>query len=133
MNRKGFTLIELMAVVTILAILSLIVIPIVDKNLKKSKDEMYKIQIENIRLAAKGFFSDHTDKKPVNNISCSISLTNLVEYGYISSDIVNPRTGEPFDEYYVQIKNIGTNNRDVYAYYVCPDDDECELSSQSCM
>ena len=39
MNKKnGFTLIELMGVVTILAILSLIIVPIIDKNVKKSRD-----------------------------------------------------------------------------------------------
>lgn len=132
MNKRGFTLIELMAVVTVLAILSLIIIPIVDKNLKKSKEDMHKIQIENIRMAAKGYFSDHADKRPTFNNHCSISFDRLVADGYISSDLVDPKTGEPFVGYYVQIKNVGTSSRDVYSYSVCPEE-ECERTSQSCL
>ena len=64
MNKKGFTLIELMAVITILVVLSLIIVPIVDKNVKRSKEDMYKIQIENIRMAGQGYFSDHISSKP---------------------------------------------------------------------
>ena len=133
MNKRGFTLIELMAVVTVLAILSLIIVPIVDKNLKKSKDDMHMIQIENIRMAAKGYFSDHTDKKPLVNRNCNLSVTSLIESGYISSELVDPKTGDNFNSYYVQIKNIGTNGRDVYNYFVCPGEDGCEVSNQSCL
>jgi len=133
MNKRGFTLIELMAVVTVLAILSLIIIPIVDRNLKKSKDDLHKIQIENIRLAAKGYFSDHIDKRPINGRKCSILLSDLISNGYISSELVDPRTDEPFTGYSVQISNIGTDGKDVYSYHVCPEESACESSVQSCL
>ena len=74
MKRNGFTLIELMAVITILVILSLIIVPIVDKGVKRSKDDMYKIQIENIRMAGLGYFSDHIVNRPKIGNYCSISI-----------------------------------------------------------
>lgn len=133
MNKKGFTLIELMAVITILVILSLIIIPIVDKNVKRSKDDMYKIQIENIRMAGLGYFSDNVSSRPGIGSFCSISISTLVSQGYISDDVVNPKTGESFGNIYVQIKNTGTSSRNVYSYLVCPIESDCESTNPSCM
>lgn len=133
MNRKGFTLIELMAVITILVILSLIIIPIIDKNVKRSKEDMYKIQIENIRMGGQGYFSDNLSSRPSVGNFCSISVDTLVSQGYINGSVVNPKTGESFGEIYVQIKNIGNSNRNIYSYLVCPIEDECESTNQSCM
>ena len=132
MNKKGFTLIELMAVITILVILSLIIVPIVDKNVKRSKEDMYKIQIENIRMAGQGYFSDHIFSKPSSGSYCSVSIDFLVSQGYISGDVVNPKTGEAFENLYVQIKNIGTN-RDSFNYLVCPVESGCEDTIINCM
>ena len=109
MNKKGFTLIELMAVVTILVILSLIIVPIVDKNVKRSKDDMYKIQVENIRMAGVGYFSDNVSSRPSVGSFCSVPISILVDQGYISGDVVNPKTGESFGDIYIQIKNIGSS------------------------
>ena len=132
MNKKGFTLIELMAVITILVIISLIVVPIVDKNVKKSKDDMYKIQIENIRLAGQGYFSDHIVNRPTNGNYCSVSLQVLANEGYISGEVINPKTGVSFSDIYIQIKNTGTN-MDVFNYLVCPLESDCESTNRSCM
>jgi len=133
MNKKGFTLIELMAVVTILVILSLIIVPIVDKNVKRSKEDMYKIQIENIRLAGEGYFSDNVSSRPATSSFCSVSIDTLVSQGYISGDVVNPKTGESFGQVYVQIKNTGISNRNIYSYLVCPIESGCESTNPSCM
>ena len=133
MNKKGFTLIELMAVVTILVILSLIIVPIVDKNVKRSKDDMYKIQVENIRMAGVGYFSDNVSSRPSVGSFCSVPISILVDQGYISGDVVNPKTGESFGDIYIQIKNIGSSNRNIYSYFVCPIESDCESTNQSCM
>lgn len=132
MNKKGFTLIELMAVITILVILSLIIVPLVDRSVKKSKDDMYRIQVENIRLAGEGYFSDHVTSRPSMGSYCSVSLAELVSEGYINGDVVNPKTGQSFGELYVQIKNVGTS-KDVFNYLVCPIEGGCEATNQSCM
>ncbi len=127
MNDKGFTLIELMAVVTILVILSLIVIPIIDKNVKRSKDDMYKIQIENIRMAGQSYYSDNF--KPSDGNSCFVSLDSLVSNGYFEEGVKNPKTGLPFTDVYVQI----SNNSSRYSYFVCPFESGCIDYSDSCL
>jgi prepilin-type N-terminal cleavage/methylation domain-containing protein len=115
-NNKAFTLIELLAVVTILTILSLVITPIIDKNIKKSKEQAFNTQIENIRLAGISYYSDNTLLKPSENSSVTITLSELINLGYIGN-VKNPKTGEPFNEnVYIKYKN--TNGK--YEYLVCP-------------
>lgn len=116
-NNKAFTLVELLAVVAILTILSLVITPIVDKNIKKSKEKAYLTQIENIRMAGMAYYSDNILLKPIENTSTTITLQQLINEGYISNKIKNPKTGEPFSEsIYIELKN--TNGK--YEYLVCP-------------
>ncbi len=116
-KENGFTLIELMAVITILVLLSLIIIPIIDKNIKKTKQNMYIIQIENIRMAGISYFSDNPNYKPTDGNNSSVTLDTLEQNGYIEKDVKNPLTNQTFDNtIYVQIKN--NNNR--FDYKVCP-------------
>jgi len=129
MEKNGFTLIELMAVITILVILSLIIVPIVDKNVKRSKDDMYSIQIENIRMSGMGYFSDNIDKRPREGLYCSISVDTLVSEGYMSDAVVNPKNGLSFDNLFVQI----INNNGRFNYLVCPVDSDCQDTSISCL
>lgn len=131
MNRKGFTLIELLAVITILVILSLIIIPVVDTNIKRSKQDMYNIQIDNIRMAGVNYFTNNMSMRPDRGEHCSISLDFLVEEDYMSDDVVNPKTGESFNNLYVQIQNNGTE-KDSYIYLVCPDESGCLETLTSC-
>ena len=57
--KKGFTLIELLAVITLLGFLSLIVVPVVDKIIKDSEQDLYETQINNIEQAAKNWSSEN--------------------------------------------------------------------------
>ena len=115
-NNKAFTLIELLAVVAILTIISLVITPIIDKNIKKSKEQAYKTQIENIRMAAVAYYSDNIFLKPTEETPITISLEQLIDLGYIGQ-INNPKTGQPFTEnIYIEFRN--TNGK--YEYLVCP-------------
>lgn len=125
-NCKGFTLIELLAVITILVILSLIIVPIIDKNVKKSKEDIYSIQIENIRMAGINYFSDNIFIRPDEDDYCSVYLDELVSLGYMSGNAINPKTGNNFSDNYVQITNNGNSDRDSFNYLVCPDETGCE-------
>lgn len=115
-NNKAFTLIELLAVVAILVILSLVITPIIDKNIKKTKEQAYKTQIENIRMAGITYYSDNILLKPTEETSLTITLSQLINLGYIKQ-VKNPKTDQPFDQnIYVEFKN--TNGK--YEYLVCP-------------
>ena len=51
--KKGFTLVEVLAVITIIGVLALIVVPGVDSILKSNRDKLYESQINSIVEAAK--------------------------------------------------------------------------------
>ena len=124
-NSFGFTLVELMAVITILVILSLIIVPIVDKNIKRTKDDMDIIQIENIRVAGQVYYSEHDEKVPKSNNSFSfVKLSSLIDLDYISSDVLDSNiVTSSDDELYVQL----FNDNGSFTYKVCPIEDDCEM------
>ena len=51
LNRKGFTLIEVLAVVAIIAILGMIAVPNVLKVINQGKDSSYDILVQDIKTA----------------------------------------------------------------------------------
>ena len=117
---KGFTLVELMAVITILAILSLIIIPIVDKNVKKAKKDVYKIQIENIKIAAMNYYTDNISLRPKNGESKTINIEVLIEEDYME-DINRKSIQEEYESEDIEIKITNINGK--YSYLVCPLED----------
>ena len=57
MNKKAFTLIELLAVIVILSIVGLITLPIITQNIEKSRIEMYRSNTQKALDAAKEYVS----------------------------------------------------------------------------
>lgn len=108
--KKGFTLVELLAVIVVLGGISLIVIPSVQRNLAKSKDQTYNAQISTIEEAAKSWAADNIDSIPDNGSSTTITLQDLINGNYVPKDIKNPKTNAPFStETKIIIKNVNEN------------------------
>lgn len=106
MNKKGFTLAELLGVIVILSLIALVVLPAIDNSLKESKETMYQSQLNTIREAAKTWASDHVEELPsTTNASITVTLADLKTGGYIDQDIKNPKTESLFaDTLYVRIR-----------------------------
>lgn len=66
MNKKGFTLTELLAVIVILVVLSLIVIPIVNDQVNLSKQKSFESSIGSVKRAVQ-YYMDQKDLKGENN------------------------------------------------------------------
>lgn len=137
--KKGFTLIELMAVIVIIAGIALVVVPSVDRSINRANQNAYNVQISNIQSAAKNWYSDAlvgriegytylsegcVDKNddgvcdknlPGNGESITITLKDLKDGNYISKDIENPLTKKPFSD---TTKIVITNNNETYTYKV---------------
>lgn len=101
--KKGFTLTELLMVIVLLGLLGLIVIPVVDKLIKDSKEDLYKTQINNIELAAKNWATSNIFQLPdsgyVDRTICDLERT-----GFLEIDVKNPKTEELFyKDSYVRI------------------------------
>ena len=98
-NKKGFTLIEVIVVIVIIVILSLILIPNVMLFINKNDINSCEKLITNIESSAKIYVSEnkYTLGFDCSNTSKTITLQQLVEEGDLSSPIINPKTKEPID------------------------------------
>lgn len=92
MNKRGFTLVELLAVVIILALLALLTSTAVTKLVKDSKEELSDTQIKLIESAAKAWVADNLDKLPSSGSCSYITLGDLKEYGLIDSKVIDAET-----------------------------------------
>lgn len=64
LTKKAFTIVELLAVVVIISILSILVVPNISTYMAKSKYEYNKDVKENMVLTAKAFYSEHKERLP---------------------------------------------------------------------
>lgn len=90
-NKKGFTLIELMAVIVILGIITVIVYPTIDESIFKSKDTAYQTQVSDIINGAKNWAADNATLLPDKGKSVSVTLGTLQDGGYVNDDLQNPK------------------------------------------
>lgn len=93
--RKGFTLVELLAVIIILGVLGLIVVPMVNDTLLNQKEKLYNRQIETIESSAEGWSAKNSSKLTEDGTSIYVSVTTLVSSGNLkNTDIKDPRNNK---------------------------------------
>ena len=129
MKKNAFTLIELLAAITILALLVLIAVPAVSKQLNDSKDTLYNSQILNIKTAAQAWGTDNLFKLPEDDTCVTVTLGYLKDLGYLDVSITNPKTGEEFSntDTFVNIQKSDNS----YTYEVKTSGDKCSLVDSS--
>lgn len=64
MNKKGFTLVELLATIAIMGIMSGVAIIGVGRIIRRSRINYYKAEKNMIEIAAKNYFADHRSLLP---------------------------------------------------------------------
>ena len=95
MKKNGFTFIEILGVITLLALMSIIVLMVVDKSLKNSKSTLSDVQIENIKSAASMWRTDNIEYIPESGYYI-LSLGDLINNGYIN-DVIDPNSQSNYD------------------------------------
>lgn len=110
MRRKGFTLVEVLGVLVLLAIIFTITTVAVTKTIKDSKNTTYQKQINDILNATYDWSLLHVNKLPKENKKIYITLNELKKEGLIDADLINPKTKEKFsDDLVISINNVGGN------------------------
>lgn len=98
MNNKGLTLVELIAVIVIIAILALIIYPQVTKQLSSMKNDTNIIEESSIKEAAKEYLADHVGNElTFTNNKENVTLETLINDGYLEGSIKNSKTGKNMD------------------------------------
>lgn len=98
MNKKGLTLVELMAVLAVIALLAVIIFPVITNNIKESKEDARKIQEASIKEAATQYLADNvgTNIFLSGNVE-TITLQTLVDEGYLNGEYEDPETGKQYN------------------------------------
>jgi len=114
-NKSGFTLVELLGVISLLAIIVLLAIPAITGNINEGKQKLYKVQVENFEQAAKDWMSLHLLEIPDGTIDTTITLGCLKVEGLLETELENPITGEQFaNDMVVKIKS--GSNQYIYTF-----------------
>src|SRR5574344_1966516 len=119
-NKRGFTLVELLGLIVILAVIAAITIPTVTGIIKKNKEKAYNATVATIIDASKKWSSDNSSMVSDTGDSY-VRLATLTE-GYIDQDeLINPITNNTMDGC-VKISHSDTYNQYEYSYET---KDEC--------
>ena len=114
-NEKGITLLEVLAVVFIIGLLSIVMVPTINNLVQKEKEKLYYLQLSQLITATKNWVSDNKDK--VENLTGVCGTSNWYKVtldtlkksenntSYLAYDFKNTKTGEPFsnDDTFVYI------------------------------
>ncbi len=125
-NKKGFTLVELLAVVVILGLIILVTIPAVNRFILNSKEKAFSFAQESMETAAKNYLTeceryvygeDNEELRYCEGITtpkkdketATISLSDLIKNGYLEP-IEDPGKTDEYcyaEDSYVVVENIG--------------------------
>lgn len=104
--KKGFTLVELIAILTILALIGLIIIPTVSSMIKNGNEDLCETQVKILEDSVKMWASKNIDQLPDEGQTKEVSIIDLKKAGVVEKDLKNPITKEEIaDDFKVTISN----------------------------
>ena len=101
--KKGFTLIEMLGVIVILAVIGMITVPIVTNTLNDSKNNLSADQEQLIINAAKAYVGQNPFDSSFEGDGKIVSADYLMEEGFLQE------TDDLKDKYIVKIKKENNN------------------------
>lgn len=112
LNKKGFTLVELLAVVAILGILSGFAVMAVTSYKERSRKKLYENYEKQMKDATINYFTSNLDKIPASGSSVNITTDTLISSSLLDS-MTDPLNSNKKCSGYVKAKNnsnISGNN-----------------------
>lgn len=105
--KKGFTLIELMAIVLLMGVIALIIVPVIDNSIKEGKEDLYNSQIQTINVGLQNWAVDNKMILPDDGEVLTLTLQQLKQGNYVDVDMKNPLNKHLFpNDMLLEIKNI---------------------------
>ena len=93
MNKKGFTLVELLAVIVILGLLIAIISPVVKNLINDSEDSLSEQQKKLVVEATKKYMIENSELLPEGSNRAIVYMSDLIDKGVIDNDkIIDPKS-----------------------------------------
>ena len=112
-NKKGLTLVELLAVVVILGIIAMVTLSVVSNVIQKQQEKTYYSQLNQLILSTENWTTDNPRKfysdtcnDAINKNYQKLTLEQLQNEGYLSDKFVDTTSKD----------NSNFNNNDTFAY-----------------
>ena len=113
LNKRGFTMVELLATIVIIGILGTVGIVGVTKSIKSAKDRYYVAQNKLFISAAQTYFTDNKSRLPMKSgTNKKVTLKTLNDENYIEK-IVDYNKKEYNKDSFVTVTKLGLN---MYSY-----------------
>ena len=133
MNKKGFTLVELIVVIVMLLIISGLVISNVMNYISTSKEKAFDLLEESIKNSAETIFLDKEASSTEVFDSMSISIPELKDKGYIElEELKNPKNDADISKCKITITKVHEGNLWKYQIETTDDEDEDEYEYEYC-
>lgn len=93
MNKKGFTLVELLAVIVILGLLIAIISPVVKNLINDSENNLSEQQKKLVVEATKKYMIENSELLPEGSDRAIVYMSDLIDKGVIDNDkIIDPKS-----------------------------------------
>lgn len=92
--KKGFTLIEILAVIIILAIVLTLVSTNVLNIISSSREKTYNEQLNSLKKLSQQYATEFYNDLTWSSNQTTITLDQLINAGYLEENIINAKTGE---------------------------------------
>lgn len=110
--KKGFTLIEMLGIITVLAVVLLVTFPIVNNSLKQAKDSSINNSLHNVKISTGAYIELNRDMFPeLNTVGgrAVIIISDLYNAGLLKGE----QNGVELDDSIV----VEVNNDNTFKYY----------------
>lgn len=127
MKNKGFTLTELLGVITLLAIISIIAFPIIINQIDDGKKNVYDVTSKMVYTAADQYIEDNINNYPKlnGNVFC-IPIETLISEDYITKKSVDKQNSKKLNSSMVVQINFTAEKEPTYTIV---NTDECVVNN----
>ena len=129
-NNKGFTMVEMIIVLAIIAVLAMVVIPAISGYMEESDKDYNKKLVSQLEISGKNYYSENKNELPNKSYdrialitNSHVALPTLQSGNYVSKDFVDSE-GRHCTESYVYVRQpSGSTENEYHPCLICVGDD----------
>lgn len=98
MNKKAFTLIELVAILALISLIATLTFRVVTNRIKNSQERLYNSLISDLKKAGENYMNDNSEIDRYHLNTMCISIEELQTKNYLDKDVIkNPKNNQVMD------------------------------------